>query len=114
MAPRRCACIARVRRVTLRPSAATSLRPYWKAALIAYLRSGSEAVAAPDNRPLAGRRIVVTRSPEQGAELALKLAALGAGVLLLSLVPFTDPPQTVELDRAILALAEFDWLIFTS
>jgi uroporphyrinogen III methyltransferase / synthase len=71
-------------------------------------------VAAPDNRPLAGRRIVVTRSPEQAAELALKLAALGAEVLLLPMVQFTDPPQTDELDQAIRALAEFDWLVFTS
>ena len=37
-----------------------------------------KVVAHPDHRPLAGRRIVVTRSPEQAAELARKLEELGA------------------------------------
>jgi uroporphyrinogen III methyltransferase/synthase len=73
-------------------------------------------VALPENGPLAGRRIVVTRSPQQSAELARQLEALGAEVLLLPMVQFTDPPaeQAETLDEAIRALAEFDWLLFTS
>lgn len=71
-------------------------------------------MAAPDNLPLAGRRIIVTRSPEQASALAAKLTALGAEVLLLPMVRFTDPPETKELDEAIRALDEFDWLVFTS
>jgi uroporphyrinogen-III synthase len=73
-------------------------------------------VAAPENRSLKGRRIVVTRSPEQSAELARKLEELGAEVLLLPMVRFTEPPpaQTLRLDQAIGVLAEFDWLLFTS
>jgi uroporphyrinogen III methyltransferase/synthase len=76
-----------------------------------------EAVARlEDYRPLAGRRIVVTRSPEQSAELARKLEDLGAEVLLLPMVRFTEPPpeRLAELDEAIRALADFDWLLFTS
>lgn len=74
----------------------------------------------PENRPaartLAGRRIVVTRSPEQAAALAEKLEELGAEVLLLPMVRFTEPPafQAAVLDEAIRALGEFDWLLFTS
>jgi uroporphyrinogen III methyltransferase/synthase len=77
-------------------------------------------VARPENRsasgPLAGRRIVVTRSPEQAAALAEKLEALGAEVLLLPMVRFTEPSagETAALDTAIRGLAEFDWLLFTS
>ena len=73
-------------------------------------------MAPPDNRTLAGRRIVVTRSPEQSAELARRLEELGAEVLLLPMVRFTEPPaaQTSELDQAIRVLPEFDWLLFTS
>jgi uroporphyrinogen-III synthase len=71
-------------------------------------------VAAPDNKTLAGRRIIVTRAPEQSADLARKLEELGAEVLLLPMVRFTQPPQTSELDQSIRALHEFDWLVFTS
>jgi uroporphyrinogen III methyltransferase / synthase len=65
---------------------------------------------------LAGRRIVVTRSPEQAALLAQKLEDLGAEVLLLPMVRFAEPPpeRIEELDRAIGELAGFDWLLFTS
>jgi uroporphyrinogen III methyltransferase/synthase len=69
-----------------------------------------------EKRSLAGRRIVVTRSPEQSALLAQMLEELGAEVLLLPMVRFTDPlPEQLEaLDRAIGEMAEFDWLLFTS
>jgi uroporphyrinogen III methyltransferase/synthase len=69
-----------------------------------------------ESRPLDGRRIVVTRSPEQATLLARKLEELGAEVLLLPMVEFTDPaPEFLEeLDRAIGDLSEFDWLLFTS
>jgi uroporphyrinogen III methyltransferase/synthase len=73
-------------------------------------------LAHPEKLSLAGRRIVVTRSPEQAARLARKLEELGAEVLLLPMVRFTEPPakEIEELDRAICALNEFDWLLFTS
>jgi uroporphyrinogen III methyltransferase/synthase len=59
---------------------------------------------------------VVTRSPEQASALAQKLEELGAEVLLLPMVQFTEPPaaQLADLDEAIRALAAFDWLLFTS
>jgi uroporphyrinogen-III synthase len=65
-------------------------------------------------RPLAGRRIVITRAPEQAAELSQRLQELGAEVMFLPMVRFVDPEATGDLDRAIDLLAEFEWLIFTS
>jgi uroporphyrinogen-III synthase len=63
---------------------------------------------------LAGRRIVVTRAPEQAGELARLLSGHGAEVLLCPLVAFERPEDTAELDAALGRLGEFDWLVFTS
>jgi uroporphyrinogen-III synthase len=74
----------------------------------------AEALAKGDTRTLAGRRIIVTRAPEQADEIVGSLQALGAEVLLLPMVRFTAPSDTSDLDRAIASLDSFDWLLFTS
>jgi len=66
------------------------------------------------SRPLDGRRIVVTRAPEQAVELARLLAEHGAEVLLCPLVAFEAPADMRPLDSALHSLSEFDWLLFTS
>jgi uroporphyrinogen III methyltransferase / synthase len=66
------------------------------------------------SRTLEGRRIVVTRAPEQSKELRERLEDSGAEVWMLPLVRFLEPEDTVELDGAIGSLKRFDWLIFTS
>jgi uroporphyrinogen III methyltransferase/synthase len=66
------------------------------------------------SRPLAGRRIAVTRAPEHAAELARLLADRGAEVLLCPLVGFEPADDPVPLDAALQRLGEFDWLLFTS
>jgi uroporphyrinogen-III synthase len=63
---------------------------------------------------LAGRRIVITRAPEQADEVARCLTNAGAQVSLLPMVRFVEAADTAELDRAIAMLDQFDWLIFTS
>jgi uroporphyrinogen III methyltransferase/synthase len=63
---------------------------------------------------LAGRRIVVTRAPEQAGELMDRLRGAGAEVVALPMVQFIETPDTAELDRAIGELDHFDWVIFTS
>ena len=63
---------------------------------------------------LAGRRIIITRAPEQSEELQRLLEELGAEVLFLPMVVFLDPEDTEDLDRAIDSLGKFHWLIFTS
>ncbi|MFZ0885437.1 MAG: uroporphyrinogen-III synthase [Candidatus Acidiferrales bacterium] len=64
--------------------------------------------------PLAGKRIVVTRAPEQASELIRALEALGADVLLLPTVSFASAENPAELDAAFARLADFDWILFTS
>jgi uroporphyrinogen-III synthase len=65
-------------------------------------------------RPLEGKRVVVTRAVEQARELLARLEKMGATVLLFPAVSFSEPSDTSELDRVILSLAEFDWILFTS
>ena len=65
-------------------------------------------------KPLFGRRIVVTRAPEQARELAAQLAALGGTVVLLPAISFAEPADSAPLDAAIASLSSFDWILFTS
>lgn len=65
-------------------------------------------------KPLEGRRVVVTRAGEQAADLALQLEVLGAEVLLLPLVSFVPATDPAPLDRALADLEAFDWLFLTS
>jgi uroporphyrinogen III methyltransferase/synthase len=65
-------------------------------------------------QPLAGKRIVITRTPEQSGELTGSLERLGAEVLLLPMVGFAAPENWSSVDAAIGRLAEFDWILFTS
>lgn len=67
-----------------------------------------------DDKPLEGRRVVVTRAAEQSAELTARLEALGAQVLLLPLIEFAPPDDFEPLDRAFAELDRFDWLFLTS
>jgi uroporphyrinogen-III synthase len=66
------------------------------------------------DKPLDGKRIVVTRGIEQARELKERLERLGASVLLLPAVSFSEPADTTELDSAIGSLETYDWLLFTS
>jgi len=65
-------------------------------------------------RTLEGRRVIVTRAPEQSKELIERLQDLGAEAVLLPLVRFVESESTADLDQAIRSLDTFDWLIFTS
>jgi uroporphyrinogen III methyltransferase/synthase len=65
-------------------------------------------------RPLAGRRIVVTRRPEQSAWLCARLGELGATVVELPLIEVAPPVDTKPLDDALRAVDRYDWVVFTS
>jgi uroporphyrinogen-III synthase len=66
------------------------------------------------DRPLEGKRIVVTRAVEQARDLMVRLENMGAIVSLFPAVSFSEPADTAVLDRAIGSLGEFDWVLFTS
>jgi uroporphyrinogen III methyltransferase/synthase len=65
-------------------------------------------------RPLAGQRVVVTRSREQAAELSHELSERGAQVLELPVIKVVPPTDRQALADALLELNAYDWLVFTS
>ncbi len=67
-----------------------------------------------DNRPLSGRRIVVTRAAEQASDFSALLAQYGAQVCECPTIKLIEPESWAELDSAINSLNKFSWLIFTS
>lgn len=66
------------------------------------------------DRPLFGRRIVVTRPAEQGSELRDQLQELGADVLLQPAITIDRPDDLRPLDAALASLDRYDWLVFSS
>lgn len=67
-----------------------------------------------DNRPLFGKKIIVTRSREQASALSEKLEDLGAEVIEFPVIKIIPPKDTTAVDDAISKLNSFDWIIFTS
>jgi uroporphyrinogen-III synthase len=66
------------------------------------------------DKPLAGKRVAITRAPDQAQEFQRRLENLGAEVLLLPVVSFSAPADTAPLDRAIGSIETFDCVVFTS
>ncbi len=67
-----------------------------------------------ENRPLRGKRIVVTRSRKQASVFSLALAQLGADVLELPTIR-TDPPTDLRgFAELVQDSHSYDWIIFTS
>lgn len=66
------------------------------------------------DKVLAGKTIVVTRNPEQSQEFVALLESRGAKVLMLPMIRFEDPDDTLLLDASLRALDRIDWIIFTS
>jgi uroporphyrinogen III methyltransferase/synthase len=67
-----------------------------------------------ENRPLFGRRVVVTRRSEQAGSFAQRLTELGADVLEVPTIKITQPKETDAIVDALLGLNAYDWLVFTS
>jgi len=67
-----------------------------------------------DNRPLSGRRIVVTRSREQAGELIDMLEERGAEAIPADAIRITEPEDPAPLDEACRNAGSFDWIVFAS
>jgi uroporphyrinogen III methyltransferase/synthase len=67
-----------------------------------------------EERPLFGRRVVVTRPREQAGELARSLEDAGAEVVLFPTIAIAPPLDPAALDRAVATSAGYDWIVFTS
>lgn len=65
-------------------------------------------------KPLAGKRIVVTRAREQAQELVGALEQLGARVDLLPMISFAPPDDWREVDEQLRRLDSFDAILFLS
>jgi uroporphyrinogen III methyltransferase / synthase len=73
-----------------------------------------DALSWFEEKPLFGRRIVVTRPEGESDRSAAVLEELGAEVLLAPTVVIRPVDDPGPMDRAIGRLDEFDWLVFTS
>ena len=67
-----------------------------------------------EQRPLFGRRMVVTRTREQASQLSEQLRERGAEVLEIPTIKIQPPDDRTQLIDALQGLGEYDWLIFTS
>ncbi|MET3770719.1 uroporphyrinogen-III synthase [Arthrobacter nitrophenolicus] len=77
---------------------------------------GMPTGASGQGKPLAGARVLITRSPERSLELVAALEKAGATAMLLPLIDFERAPDQHSLDVACDALGAgaFDWLVLTS
>jgi len=67
-----------------------------------------------DDRPLFGRRIVVTRSRDQAAELVEMLEERGAEAIQTPTIRIAPPEDFEALDRACAEAGGYDWIVLTS
>lgn len=65
-------------------------------------------------QPLAGRKVIVTRSPKQSGEMVRFLEKLGAEVIACPTIEIKPPASWEQMDSALAKLSWFDWLAFTS
>ena len=66
------------------------------------------------NRPLFGRRIIITRTRHQASDLRRLLSEFGAEVLEAPTIELVEPADMGPVDKAIRELDRFDWLVLTS
>ena len=68
-----------------------------------------------DNRPLSGKRVIVTRAREQSSQLIELLTEEGAEPIEFPTIRITSPAAGyAELDHSVAILNQFDWVVFTS
>jgi uroporphyrinogen III methyltransferase/synthase len=67
-----------------------------------------------DNRPLFGKRVLVTRSRAQASALSRLLEQEGALPVELPTIEALPPESFTALDGALEQLAAYDWVVFTS
>jgi uroporphyrinogen III methyltransferase/synthase len=67
-----------------------------------------------DQKPLFGRRIIVTRARAQASDFAECLESYGAEVIQFPTIETQPIPDNAALGRAIAQLSTYNWVIFTS
>ena len=67
-----------------------------------------------DNRPLFGKRVLVTRSRTQSADLVELLERAGAEPVEVPTIEIQPVEDFSEVDAELARLTEYDWVVFTS
>jgi len=67
-----------------------------------------------EERPLFGKRIVVTRTRKQAGALSARLRSLGADVYELPTIRIEPPTNLREFAELVRDAYQYDWLVFTS
>lgn len=67
-----------------------------------------------DRRPLLGKRVLVTRTREQASSLSELLGEHGAEVIEMPTIQIEPLSDYSGMDRAIAALHQFSWVVFSS
>ncbi len=67
-----------------------------------------------DNRPLSGKRIVVTRTRKQAGALSGRLRELGADVIEMPTIRIEPPKNEREFAESVAYAHSYDWIVFTS
>ena len=67
-----------------------------------------------DNRPLFGKRVLVTRSRTQSADLVDRLERAGAEAVEAPTIEIQPVEDFCEVDAELARLTEYDWVVFTS
>lgn len=67
-----------------------------------------------EQKPLFGKRILITRSREQSARMAEKISEQGGQPVLFPTIRIVPVEDFSDLDRAIDGIGSYDWVIFTS
>lgn len=67
-----------------------------------------------EDKPLFGKRVLVTRSRTQASVLSRMLAEEGAEAIEVPTIEIAPPGDFSELDEAIRNLGRFRWVVFTS
>lgn len=67
-----------------------------------------------ENRPLFGKRVVVTRTREQAGDLSRRLHDLGADVMELPTIRIEVPDDREGFVEGVAHAHEYDWIVFSS
>jgi len=67
-----------------------------------------------EKRPLAGKRIVVTRTRKQASDLSNRLRSLGADIIELPTIRIEPPTDLREFAELVQDAHGYDWIVFTS
>ena len=76
--------------------------------------AGREALRWFDTRPLSGKRVLVTRTADQGHATAAMLRERGAEPVLVPMIEIHPPADPAPVLRAARELTSYAWVAFTS